>query len=236
MAKGWISIHRKIQDCDIWTDAEPFDRRSAWVDLLLSANHEDRSMLFDGHRITIRRGQLLTSVRKLSDRWRWSKDRTLRYLRLLEDLEMIERESNARRTLLTIIKYEDYQNMCDSSKDTDKDRRKDTHKDTRKDTDTPQTIMINNENNENKGNNMGRFTPPTLEEVEEYCFERNNNVDAQSFIDFYSAKGWMIGKNKMKDWKAAVRTWESKRKAEKPKQMMTNNYDFGDLEKRLLGG
>ena len=53
-----------------------------------------------------------------------------------------------------------------------------------------------------------RFTPPTLEEVAAYCKERNNGVDPQKWYDFYSAKGWMIGKNKMKDWKAAVRTWE----------------------------
>ena len=53
-----------------------------------------------------------------------------------------------------------------------------------------------------------RFTPPTLEEVAEYCKQRNNGVDPQKWYDFYSAKGWMIGKNKMKDWKAAVRTWE----------------------------
>ena len=72
-----------------------------------------------------------------------------------------------------------------------------------------------------KDNNIGRFTPPTLEEVESYCFERNNNVDAQSFIDFYSAKGWMIGKNKMKDWKAAVRTWE-KNDRQKPKAIDWN--------------
>lgn len=53
-----------------------------------------------------------------------------------------------------------------------------------------------------------RFTPPTLEEVKSYCKERNNKVDAQRFIDFYESKGWMIGKSKMKDWKACVRTWE----------------------------
>ena len=52
------------------------------------------------------------------------------------------------------------------------------------------------------------FIPPTVEEVGAYCTERGNNVDPQAFIDFYESKGWMIGKNKMKDWKAAVRTWE----------------------------
>jgi hypothetical protein len=52
------------------------------------------------------------------------------------------------------------------------------------------------------------FNPPTVEEVREYCTERGNGVDPEAFVDFYSSKGWMIGKNKMKDWKAAVRTWE----------------------------
>ena len=53
-----------------------------------------------------------------------------------------------------------------------------------------------------------RFTPPTHEEVTNYCIERGNNVDASRFIDFYESKGWMVGRNKMKDWKAAVRNWE----------------------------
>lgn len=65
-----------------------------------------------------------------------------------------------------------------------------------------------------RGEKAKRFIPPSVEEVEQYCIERSNNIDAQSFIDFYESKGWMIGKNKMKDWKAAVRTWERSRKKE----------------------
>lgn len=53
-----------------------------------------------------------------------------------------------------------------------------------------------------------RFTPPTVEEVSAYCAERKNGIDAQRFIDYYETRGWMLGKTKMKDWKAAVRTWE----------------------------
>lgn len=52
------------------------------------------------------------------------------------------------------------------------------------------------------------FIPPTVGEIIDYCNERKNKVDAQRFLDFYESKGWMIGKNKMKDWKAAIRTWE----------------------------
>ena len=65
-----------------------------------------------------------------------------------------------------------------------------------------------------RGEKAKRFIPPSVEEVEQYCIERSNNIEAQSFIDFYESKGWMIGKNKMKDWKAAVRTWERSRKQE----------------------
>lgn len=61
------------------------------------------------------------------------------------------------------------------------------------------------------------FHPPTLQEVESYCNERKNNINAQLFIDYYTARGWMIGKNKMKDWRAAVRTWEGKQKEAKNK-------------------
>lgn len=57
--------------------------------------------------------------------------------------------------------------------------------------------------------------PPTLEMVDAYCRERDNGIDAQKFIDFYESKGWLIGKTKMKNWKAAVRTWEQKDKPQK---------------------
>ena len=52
------------------------------------------------------------------------------------------------------------------------------------------------------------FQPPTVDEVREYCKERGNDVDPETFVDFYESKGWMVGKTKMKDWKAAIRTWE----------------------------
>lgn len=52
------------------------------------------------------------------------------------------------------------------------------------------------------------FIPPTLEEVTAYCQERNNNVDPERWFNYYTSNGWKVGKNPMKDWKAAVRTWE----------------------------
>ena len=89
----------------------------------------------------------------------------------------------------------------------------------------------NNKNNKNDKNNINNiFIPPTLEEVISYCKERNNSVDPQKWYDFYSAKGWMIGKNKMKDWKAAVRTWERgcDSKPQKSKYRDMTNYQPGE--------
>lgn len=59
-----------------------------------------------------------------------------------------------------------------------------------------------------KTKSSSRFVKPTIEEIRSYCFERCNTVDAERFYDYYESNGWMVGKNKMKDWKAAVRTWE----------------------------
>ena len=69
-------------------------------------------------------------------------------------------------------------------------------------------INTNNKQIINTNNSVKRFTPPTVEEVAEYCRERNNHVDPVHFVDYYTSNDWKVGKNKMKDWKAAVRTWE----------------------------
>ena len=66
------------------------------------------------------------------------------------------------------------------------------------------------------------FTIPMISEVENYCLERKNNIEAESFINFYDSKGWMVGKNKMKDWRACIRTWEMR---EKKKPMKTSKID-----------
>lgn len=59
-----------------------------------------------------------------------------------------------------------------------------------------------------------RFVPPTVEEVAAYCRERQNGIDPEAFVDFYTAKGWLVGKSPMKDWRSAVRTWEHDRRSQ----------------------
>jgi len=74
------------------------------------------------------------------------------------------------------------------------------------------------------------FKKPTLEEVKNYCILRKNNIDAESFIDFYESKGWQIGKEIMKSWKACVRTWESREK-KNPKTMSKLDAQINEWQK-----
>lgn len=88
-----------------------------------------------------------------------------------------------------------------------------------------ENFQENNTSINNKENIYKRkiFNKPTIEEINNYCIERNNGIDAEYFYDFYESKDWMIGKNKMKDWKSCIRTWERKNKSSSSKTL-TKRY------------
>ena len=86
-----------------------------------------------------------------------------------------------------------------------------------------------------KGKTESRFTPPTLEEVRGYCIERNNGIDPERFIDYYTSNGWKVGKNGMKDWRAAVRTWERSETPKPPYQKATSQQESAiDKARRFM--
>ena len=95
-----------------------------------------------------------------------------------------------------------------------------------------------NTNTNTKANkeNM-RFAPPSVEEVEAYCRERGNSVDPAQFVDFYASKGWKVGREPMKDWKAAVRTWEQRDKKPVGKpgyRAQQHNGELSELQKAAV--
>lgn len=119
----------------------------------------------------------------------WEKHQNASKLAELREYNRLaQQKSRARRKLLPAVN--DSQENVNDSQCTDKEEDKEKDKE------------------KEKKSESKRFTPPTVEEVKAYCSERNNNVDAQRFVDYYTSNGWLVGKNKMKDWKAAVRTWE----------------------------
>lgn len=196
---GWIKLHRKITDHWLWED-KPFARGQAMIDLLILARYNDQSKYIDGNLETVERGSVITSIRRLCDRWGWSNSKVVKFLKTLENDSIIHVKS-----------------------------------------DTKKTVKNNNKYN---NNNIKRFTPPDCEQVSRYCQQRHNGIDPEEFVDYYTAKDWMIGNSKMQDWKAAVRNWERNqaKKNAKQKSKTTNlsrlecdrDYDFGALERQLF--
>jgi len=199
--QGWVKIHRQILEWEWYDEPNVF---RLFMHCILKANHEDKN-----YRGTIvKRGTFLTSLEILSKETGLTVRSVRTSLKKLESTSEVTSVRTSKGTVIQIVKYNDYQLV--TSEVTNERQASDKQVTTNK-----------NEKNEKK------FNAPTFSEVKEYCIERKNNVDAQRFLDFYSSKGWMIGKNKMKDWKAAVRTWE-KEDHKQPKQSTVGlpNMDY----------
>ena len=119
-SRGWILLYRDIWDNPLWqSKSEAFDIRSAWIDLLLMANYEDKEVVYRKQVMKIRRGQTLTSYRHLAERWNWSRNTVVRYISLLCDMGQVTKMGTRTGTLLTIVNYDKFQNRWDTKWDTD---------------------------------------------------------------------------------------------------------------------
>lgn len=123
--EGWISIHRQIQEHWLWKSEEPFDKRSAWIDLLLMMNHKKEKVKFDNSFIEVDRGQKITSLKKLASRWKWSRHKVSNFLDNLEQDQMLVQVRDNKKTLISIENYDKYQDIkkvSDMSEDMQKVR------------------------------------------------------------------------------------------------------------------
>ena len=199
----------------------------------------------------IERGSFVSSISKLSAETGLSEREVRTALEHLKKTGEVTCNRHAKYSVYTVVNYCKYQSS-DRQNDTENDMESDTRSDTSVDnlsTGNRHAIEEKKEGKNKRINNTGRFEPPDVEMVRAYCQERGNKVDPQAFVDFYESKGWMVGKNKMKNWKAAVRTWEKEdqrrsqtRKEETAKRGSTgfNNftgrdYDMDQMERALLG-
>jgi DNA replication protein DnaD len=116
LAQGWIKLHRKIKHCYLWQDNEPFDKRSAWIDLILNANHADNKTLINNQLVLVKRGEFITSEVKLSERWKWDRGKVRRFLKLLETDNMILKTATSRLYItIEIINYDEYQDTTSNT-------------------------------------------------------------------------------------------------------------------------
>lgn len=132
LAKGYVKLFRSITDNFLWTD-KPFAFGQAWIDLILMVNHEDRDIIFNKRLLHISRGSVVTSSRKLAERWGWKRDKVLYFLRTLQSQGMISVKSDSQKTVITLGNYVLYQGSGKSISDT-LPTRKGTREGTRKGT------------------------------------------------------------------------------------------------------
>ena len=180
MAKGWVVIYRSIMDNPLWED-KPFSRGQAWIDMILLASHKDTEFYFDGDMVSIEKGQIITSKRKLGDRWGWSNSKVNKFLNELEKVGMLSQKSDTKKTTIKIVKYEQYQGFGSieaiektSHKASQKRHRNITQASQKHHggiTEASQKHTFNNVNNYNNDNNVNNKEPvapisPPLEERE----------------------------------------------------------------------
>ena len=132
---GYFKVHRKIWENPIFSSGERFDRRSAWLYILSHANYTDGSFMVKGRLLHIQRGQLMTSIRYLSNKWHWDKDTVSRFLTDIETEKMITVTRTQNGTLITVRNYNKYQGSGDSDSE-DTDTEPDTESPTNPDTGT----------------------------------------------------------------------------------------------------
>lgn len=138
MSEGWVKIHRQMKDSDFWL-SEKFTKPQAWVDLIMLANHKPKLLVIRGIEIQVNRGQCAYSELSLTKRWKWSRNKIRRFFGILSRSGKIEQQKTNVTSLITILKYEEYQNT-----EHQKVHQKDTKRYTNK-----------NEKNEKKLNNVG---------------------------------------------------------------------------------
>lgn len=194
---GWIKIHRSITNHWLYTEKRVFSKFEAWNDILLTVNYVDTKTIIKGRLYEVKRGQSILSLVSWSKRWNWDKSKVKRFLNTLQLDEMLVIKSDTQTTHLTVCNYDSYQGERNADE---------TQMKRKRNADETQVNTIEERKKEKKERSI--FIEPTYNEILEYCSERKNGVDVNKFLNFYSAKGWMVGKNKMIDWKACVRTWE----------------------------
>lgn len=214
MPEGYIKLHRKLVDWEWYSDGNTF---RVFLHLLLNANYHETK--WQG--ITIQPGQLIISTTSFFKPLGISRQSFRTSLTKLKSTNEITTKSTNQYTLVTIVKWALYQPLCQQLTN-------ETTTDSTNEQPTSNQRVTTSKNIENNKNIFGtaldgldcfqealpektvqsKFKPPTLDEVKSYCLERRNSVNPSKFFDFYESKGWKVGVNQMKNWKAAVRTWE----------------------------
>jgi len=196
---GWVKLYRSLTKKGFYKKS---DYVHLWIHILLKANHEPNEWIYKNQTMKVKRGQFITSRKSLSAETGINGSKVERILKHLEIEQQIEQQNLFSSRLITIVNYSQYQKSEQQSEQPVNSEWTASEQ--------PVNTNKNDKNDKNVKKSIGakKFSPPTPAEVSAYAKTINYQIDAERFCDHYQSKGWMIGKNKMKDWRAAVRTWK----------------------------
>ena len=222
MDTGWIKIYRSLIGWEWYSDPNTL---CLWIHILLSVNYEPKQW----RGIVIQPGQMVTSIGNLAEESGLSIQQTRTALDHLKSTGEITSKSTNRYTLITVVKWADFQaneregNKQITSNSTD-NQQTNNKQPNNQSTTTKEYKEDKKERNKEKRN---IFVAPSLEEVANYIQEKGYSVSPESFFNYYTTNGWVVGKTKMKDWKAAIRYWQSKEKPQTTKEK--GDWSFEDF-------
>lgn len=254
---GWVKAYRSLTEHWLWQD-KPFSKGQAWLDLLFLVNHRSKKSLIDGRLQEIERGQTVTSVRKLCDRWGWSNTKVHRFLKMLESDGMVNVKSDSKKTVINVVNYSVYQDS-ESEKTTQKRQsnvtetsQKHTNKNEKKDKNEKNNIMCNAEANAlferlwkaypNK-RGKGQVSEAKKRKIAEIGEEHMQRAMTR-YIEDLKQDDWRKPQNGSTFFNSGYvdyldENYEKPESADKKKSdhfhgFQQRDYDMDDLERRLL--
>ncbi len=208
--EGYIKLYRRMMKWGWYTDTPT---KCVFLHLLFLAYYEP--CYFKG--VHLEPGQAVSSIRQIATDTGLTVKQVRTAINHLKETQEVAQSPYGKFSVFTVNNYNDYQctGTGEGKQRAQKGHSEGTLPNIKKNKEVKNTPYNPPQGDEGVPASK-RFVPPTPEEVNAYCRERNNGIDGSEFCDFYTSKGWKVGKNPMKDWKAAVRTWERSRKQSAP--------------------
>ena len=211
--KGFIMIDRSILEDDMYF-SEKFTRMQALMDLCLLAAFKSRTFYIRGNKVELQPMQVAKSIRDLADRWQWGINKVRSFILELEKSGIIDTQKTSVIQIITIKKYVVMNTQTDTQTDTPIIKNNNVNNEN-KDI-VIESVVVSNEQQtlptptKEKKRRSSVFVKPTLEECIAYANEKGFNWDASRFYNYYESNGWRVGRNPMKNWKAAMSNWNTK--------------------------
>lgn len=202
LESGYIKLFRSLLAWEWYDDSNTF---RVFLHLILTANWYEN----EWHGIPVKRGQRICSYAVLAKELKLSEKNVRTAVKHLKQTGEVAHTATPQYGIFAVLNYDKFQELAPGAADSGHPEGTQAAPDGHLIKNDKKAIMQENDNlYAAKPEKSMRLRSPTVDEIATYCTERKNSVDPQRFFDYYESNGWMVGRSKMKDWKAAVRTWE----------------------------